>query len=692
VRFLDHLERSALRLYPPKGDTLDERHAKYIESFQADHRGTAETYAVALPNLDSSLVLNCVEWLLREDGFDTGGGIDHDRKMIVAEYHEDLDGSPGIMGRVPRVSQQAAMSLGFHFGVNANDARRAKMNVSRRFPSWAEEFQARLAGMLARTPAELQRLFAAIGVAPDSHNPVVAPGERLASAYTGNLLDYSGCATAEAVRDLEQGDLPLGRYTFGYGDPFLADVPARPVVRGKDLFLANDRTGQPMLYKGALVCAPQNSGKTRLIYRWAAAANRAGYSVFLIDVKGNMYPELAPRLSGKVFHFTTDPLDDDSDGINFLTGLYPLSGEGPDESRADPVATLRVRQLVEAILPKEGWEQGEQAYFYQNHVSWMAGLLQLLLLFRNYRPQHFIDGEPDLSYLYDLARDEDTLWDVITKLREIEGSLPSEQRLQPGVDYWVNEISLLISADRGGQRTREYSYRTLTQSIVNALQPFSQMGTLFPKISKGRDEALRPRRFFSLESLNDPTEPVTIIFAAREQDLDDSRTTVSIAMKKMQHFLFDRMTMREPRPVVLLLDEARRIRGFSPADYITFARQAKAGCVVVYQSLDQIGEPAKIRTILENVGVQIYLGSLVGETARHFIDMLPKKRQATFSFSQSRSQGEASHAVQTGYEVVDYFSTAELYRLPAGRWPALVYINDLPRRDPILVDMEESPV
>jgi type IV secretory pathway TraG/TraD family ATPase VirD4 len=192
--------------------------------------------------------------------------------------------------------------------------------------------------------------------------------------------------------------------------------------------------------------------------------------------------------------------------------------------------------------------------------------------------------------------------------------------------------------------------------------------------------------------LKDPAEQVTIILAAREQDVDDATTVVGMAVKLLQHILFDRMEdKKEPLPILLLLDETRRIRGFAPDEYITFARQARAGCVIVYQSLDQIGDDKKIRVILENVGTQIYLGSLVGETARHFIRLLPMRRQPSYSLSMSQSlaQGEVSMATQTGYQSVEYLSAADLYRLPAGRWPALVYINSQPRRDPILVDMDE---
>jgi hypothetical protein len=155
------------------------------------------------------------------------------------------------------------------------------------------------------------------------------------------------------------------------------------------------------------------------------------------------------------------------------------------------------------------------------------------------------------------------------------------------------------------------------------------------------------------------------------------------------------MTEQEDKgAILLLLDETRRIRSFAPDEYITFARQARAGCVIVYQSLDQIGEEKKIRVILENIGVQIYLGSVVGETARLLIGMLPGRRRPEFSSvtadSESR-RAESSRSTQVSYETVEYLSTTKMFRRPAGNYPALVYLNTRPRQPPILVDLDEAP-
>ena len=166
-------------------------------------------------------------------------------------------------------------------------------------------------------------------------DPVLAPGQWFEGAYTGTLRDYSGCATPNEVLDLTGGVLSLGSYAFGKpGDCYY----------GPPLSLGLDRTQAPLEYKGVLVCASQNSGKTSLIVRWAEEANQAGYNVFLIDVKGNLRGKLDGRLGGRVCYFSTDP-QEECDSINFLAGL----------GCSTPEDTERIQSLVAALLPSEGW-------------------------------------------------------------------------------------------------------------------------------------------------------------------------------------------------------------------------------------------------------------------------------------------------------------------------------------------------
>ena len=674
MKFIDHLQQSAEQLFPLVDGKPDGRHGAFVESFEITAPGQPRRSRLKLGRHDPRLVLTTADRLLKSEGFDTHGGPDILRGTLQGRLNQDFEGGEGWLAWAPRNRRALRLVLDIRLELKADSA---ILYTSQQLPSWVRAFERRMNELLSATPEHVGRLLAESSPdpAPVRRETVLAPGQQLDPSKAAGLLDYSGCAEVGAVADLQLGNLPLGRYAFGFAD--------EEVFYGPDLFLGTYRTGAAMMYNGALICAPQNSGKTRLILRWAKAANALGFSVLLVDVKGNLFEELGPELSGRVRHFTTDPRIHDCDGLNFLSGL----------GRADAESLQRTRQLVDAILPREGWEAGEQAYFHQNHVNWLTGLIQILLLYQHYYPTHFVGGEADLSLVYEMAAGEAALYRVMNLVKVAELGVPEPRR--PDLAHWASEIALLVSPDNGGQRTADYSYRTLTQSITNALRPFSEFGTLFEKTSRGRPwrPSARPERdFFTLDALNDPAEPVTIILAAREQDVDDAATVVSMVVKRLQHTLFDRMgDGGAGRPILLLLDETRRIRSFAPDEYITFARQARTCCVVVYQSLDQIGDDKKIRVILENVGVQIYLGSVVGETARHLVRMLPQRRRQTATTTLGGSlSGDVTSSVQTSYETVDYLGAAELYRLPGGSWPALVYLNSQPRRDPILVDIDEG--
>jgi hypothetical protein len=679
--FLSCLEQSLTRLFGERTSASESAAIEYIESFESGHRPRgAVALDTGLADAEAAIVLRCADRLLRQAQFDTGAGPDFIQGELNASFSQTLSGEEGWLAHETQVKRP--LTIRYQVRLGRDQQGRMVFYATHKLPAFSDQFLASLAQAVRATPENLVELAkqGASSIAPQprmaANHTLLAPGQPLdRPPAAGQLLDYSGCATPDDVVDLTAGTLPLGRYAFG--------MPPGPVDYGPNLFLGADSSGADMAYKGALVCAPQNSGKTRLILRWCLAANKAGMSTLIIDVKGNIMQALEGQLQGRVYHVTTNPSDMECDGINLLSGM----GQNTPEGRQ------RIRQLVDAILPKEGWEAGQQAYFHQNHVNWLTGLIQLVFLYAHYYPEHFPNGEPDLSMVYDIAANEDQLYRMIDLILGAERKAVEIE--EPDLPYWLAEIALLIDRAHGGQRTGEYSYRMLTQSITNALRPFSRFGTLYWKTASGRAGRPNPypdRRFFTLETLNDPAEPVTIILAAREQDIDDAATFASMVVKRLQHLLFDRMS--DPslsRPVLLLLDETRRIRSFVPDEYITFARQARAGCVIVYQSLEQIGEERKIKIILENVGTQIYLSSLTGQTAAHFISMLPKRRRPVFSSSLSSSlSGEVSSATQVGFELIEYLSALELYRLPAGNWPAIVYLNTQPRRDPILVDMDEG--
>lgn len=540
-------------------------------------------------------------------------------------------------------------------------------------------------------------------------DPVVGPGEVFDGRFRGNLKDYSFFSTAEELGNFERGSLPLGVHAWPQNGT---------ITYGKRLFLSDFASG-PMMYNGVLVCAPQNSGKTQLLLRWANAANRAGFNLFVVDVKGNMLDKLSTSSwRGPLFRLTTDPrppeADPPSDRINFLSGYL-------DESCGFTAETTdRVKQLVSALLSSQSFkgQGGKEEWFFRFREIWTNALIHILLLRQFHQPERFKDCRRvneacrkhpcqesrdacrnglcertmDLGDLYELAGSEQQLASVIADLRKAEAAArarPDAKVPECGIDYWVQEIAIALDPAKvaGGQRPPNETYQQYTAGIMQTLEPFAKHGTLHARIrDNGRG------RLFRLEDLmaEPPDDPVTVILVARQQDHVNAETVLALAIARLQHILFDRMRAKQPRPLLLLLDETRRIHGFEANQYITFAREAKAGCVVVYQSIDQIGDEKQIQEVLENVGTQIYLSSLVGSTARHFIELMPKRYRSVVTSSVQRSSTGIVQNETHQKELIESFSTNELYRLPAGQYPALVYVTDQPRSKPFLVDMDEG--
>jgi WD40 repeat protein len=516
---------------------------------------------------------------------------------------------------------------------------------------------------------------------------VIAPGEPISASLIRklrghSLRDYSACATEEELADLYEGNLPLGCYAFGKSHD--------KVRHGRMLYLSKFSTGAPMEYNGALIVAPINRGKTQLIIRWAVAANQAGYSTFIVDVKGNLYEKLRHKLKGQVYYFTTDedisggdgePGDVVPDRINFLCDLKWYSVKD----------RRRIKQFVATLLPSKGWksEGGEAEMRYHLRAKYLNALIHILKLYHvYYRHTAFPGRSPDLGDLYDLANNEKLLYLYIKKIRVAEEANLKKGRTLPPirVDHWVNEVAVLIDSKKSGieegQRDPTKGYLDYTIGVLDALEPFARHGALYPKICDNG-----PGRLFSLEDMG-KEEQVTIILAAREQDGNESEAIVSMAITRLEQFLFERFKKSNPRPVLLLLDETRRIRSFKPHEYVTFAREAKAGCVLVYQSLEQIPEDHR-KELIENVGTQIYLGPLSGSTAEIFLKNIKERDRPYLDESYTSGPSGRSRTVNAPRKY-PYFNTAELAHLPAGNWPALIYIRDHKSGKPFLVDMDEA--
>ncbi|HUN41599.1 MAG TPA: type IV secretory system conjugative DNA transfer family protein [Acetobacteraceae bacterium] len=692
----EHLRLAVARCLTDR-DTGTTAANRLLDGFRVERPAQEDRKTFRLP-FPPALLLRGADWLLRDQRFNVGKGIDAERGMIQARVERDLSGAPWIAALG---SPRRDWRVSFAVEVRATEDSTVHMATSRHLPGWIAQFQQLLEAHMHKTYQPLldhgRAVHEALAapVEPVWCETILGPGEMLSRPFRGTLRDYSGCATEAQTRDLRAecgGVLPLGRQHFerGYGN----------AQKGAPLFLSPNRNTRALReHQGTLICAPQNSGKTELLVRWAKAANKAGYNLFLVDVKGNLLRRLMRdgKLHGEVYHFTTDPLCHPGDAanpchaLNFLDRLDPWS----------PLGIQRIRQLAEAVLPTDGLESGEVKLFRENWVNWLTTFIHLVLLDEFYTP--IVERRADLSDVCELASDEDALVACLRRIAaaEVMNLAEGRQPPSPRLSDLFGEISVLLPQEEivpecgdmaalYGRRS-EHSYRWLTETLAGMLRSFRSYGLLGDKISGAHD---LPR--FSLEwvaGLDDALRPserqVTVILAARQQEGDEARTILTLAIARLQQALLERMRHagdRTMRPVLLLLDETRRIRNFRTNEYVSYAREAEAGCVVVYQSLDQVGTESQVAELLENIGTQIYLGSLVRNTARHFVASLPKRHRPSFTLSSGGTDGMGG--VQIGQEVIDYFSTADLYVLPAGSYPALVQLNDQPRRRPVLVSLD----
>jgi hypothetical protein len=696
-----HLRAAVRRMQTGEACT-PQQIADVVERFHDDVGGNGETIRI-VTRYPARLVLNSIEFLLRAQGFDLGRGADPVRGLIRAKVSRDFGTKPNWLSAIPSGRRDWRLTVELDVCVaRSGDDTEVTVTMMPAITEWFAAFRVELGALLKKLPQadiERARIAEAALAQAVTGDTVLPPGEPLKAPYTGTLRDYSGCATKPEIADLApgcDGVLPLGPWAFEHPD---RGLELGPPLRLASLAQGGRRTRRE--HQGALICAPQNAGKTELLVRWARAANEAGYNLLIVDVKGNMLTKLQESYEwrGELFHVTTDPLASPGfdqpqpcHALNVLDGLDPGSR----------LVMQRVRQIAEALLPGEGLDRGEAKVWRNNWLNWLTALIHLVLLDQVYWP--LADRSPDLGDVYDLASDEQLLIECLQRLDEgerhnlAEGVAP----IEPGLAAWFGDIAVLLpqqeiiagDADLGrrplyGARA-EYSYRWLTEQVTGALRPFRRGGLLYDKVS-GLPEMPRFRleRLAGVdENLAPSVDQVTLVLAAREQELDEAQTLLTLVMVKLQHTLYERMrhtATAKLAPVLLLLDETRRIRNFRTNEYVSFAREAEAGCVVVYQFLDQIGDERQVRELLGNIGTQIYLGSLTGSTARSFIEALPTRDRSSFAVTTGGADGAVG--LQISKQQIPYFSTADLQVLPAGAYPALVYLRQQPARRPILTSL-----
>ena len=526
---------------------------------------------------------------------------------------------------------------------------------------------------------------------PPIVDPVVAPGQRVPLQYSGQIYDYSALATSKELAGCRSGTLPLGHEAFGWTEP---------VRRGARLYLPL-AGGRPREELGILLCAPQGTGKTHLLLDWAATAARAGRSVFLVDVKGNMRSELEQalaqaRVRANISHFTTAP-HEASDRLNLLAGI----------SVNDIDCTDQLMRLAEAMLPEQSAGRDEQALWQRVAVRVLRACLEVLKLIEHYG---FLDGAPgrtaDLTDLYLLVSSEALLVTWLDHLRRheawarevgealarfsVEECIPALATAVASHDIEIPgaDGTSAISPFRDGQRPPDQTYYQHMIPILTALEPFRPSGAMAERVrSSGDDREIR------LDRLGRDGAARIVILSAREQDSGLARSMLAMAMRRLRQALDERRNLpaTERGEVLLLLDETRRIAGFDAAEFVSIVRQNQVGYVLVYQGLSMIGRPEQVQLLMSNIGTQIYLTGLAGADLDALNRQLPgRDRERRLDSEQSSPSSGRSRGSMLQSTKVPFLEPIAAQTFPAGRFPALVYLRDGP--PPFLVDLDAGAI
>jgi hypothetical protein len=545
---------------------------------------------------------------------------------------------------------------------------------------------------------------------PPLKEPVVWPGEPPPKNYEGQIWDYSALARAEDLGAFRHGVLPLGQWAFGWGEE---------TRYGPQLFMPLvDRF--PAEERGVLICAPQGSGKTHLLVRWAAAAIRTGRSVFLVDVKGNLRKYLEEAMarigvSAQIVHFTTAP-HAASDRINFLSGI----------SAGQIDVTEQLHRLGSALLPAEGL-QGEEQFRHDVAIRLAVASMKLLKLMHWYSPGDFAtpDGvprEPDLADLLALVENEEEMmrwidwirekeaWDAYEKTlsnrEKCQDSVAAPSQLQPNysVAECVTGLAIALGQEYltlqpssegndplqrklfvGGQRSREYTYDQYMLSLIKALEPFRPNRPIGPRI-----RSFGPGREFRFQDFGMAGQPVVVLLTAREQDSALATAVLGMAVRRLRNVLDERRNQPGFKgEVLLLLDETKRIAGFDPLDFVTVIRDGRVGYVLVYQELSLISQvPDRIGAVLANIGTQIYLQSIFGNDLdrfnKQFFERHREREMPSFTRTPDGRQVGTALTIQT----VPFLESNAAFHLPGGVKPALIYVRGGP--PPFIVDLYEA--
>lgn len=384
----------------------------------------------------------------------------------------------------------------------------------------------------------------------------------------------------------------------------------------------------------ACVIGPSGSGKTHsIIVPWTVALLAAGCSVVTVDVKGDFMQEVQAHLaelgrSSGARGFVWDYSAPSSHRWNFLQEI--TSDQGIDAA-------------VVSVIGRQK-ENDSQPYFYQRDYRWLKGLIRLALE---------IDGpkaQPRL--LIDLLADPDVLAQVVPY---------SAARAE------LSDLAALTPAD----------FSTYVSGLLNALTLFQEPA--IQRVTSASD--------FTLEQV--ATAPTLLVAVAKMSDGRRAEQMSSLILSQFTQSVLDRFGGTSPRPVVLMIDEAPRLKDrIDLEQMLSVARGANAGAVLAAQDVAQFGTEQQQSALLANCHSYVSMYGVSPTSAEYFSKRLGTRMREELSVSISGNrklmEGPSRSRQVTQGPVL---GPREVMFPPYGARSAIVHCSSLSSA-PFMVDLE----
>jgi type IV secretory pathway TraG/TraD family ATPase VirD4 len=458
---------------------------------------------------------------------------------------------------------------------------------------------------------------------------VIGPGDPPPAPGAQDFYDYRGIATAGEVGFLDQRSLGPGSFRLGA----LLDVH-----RGRQF-----PAGLPIdvLRRHAAVVGPAGSGKTAgVLVPWIQSALRGGNTVVAVDVKGDLFEDIAAYVQ----HDPLGPLGVPAAKWDFTDPARSASWDWIGETRDD----AEIDAAVTAILGREDRAVGDP-FFHRRDAMMLRGLLRIL-------PTITRKGQPVTA-------------------RNLLALLADQQRMQHTLTAYASAPGATdLSATLSGLSSTDFP------------RAISGVTTALGRLDTAGVNAVTQPSAFRLTDLF--ARPALLVVAAPMKGGDTARFLSSLFLNLLAQRLYRRFGQQGTH-VFLMVDEAARIVDrFNFEEVLSISRSAGVSVCLATQDVGQFKDENERSAIFANCATCVWLAGASPLSAKLLADRLGTHRVSSLTLNRDPTKWTSG----TGHSIVTapVLGDREIMQPPFGARCAIAHVNatelGIPTK-PMLVDL-----